>query len=136
MSTTLNADRVQTIMLDVLFTDEEFKAANLEVPGDAVIVEGIVNTYGFHPGRLESHRADVATMLEDLPEIFKASVGGGWSFLQMCVDKEDHQWGEHKNMEELCCLAIGLKLGEWMVPRDYWPMLPGGMPYFVYLDKE
>ena len=137
MSTTLSADALQQIMLDVLYTDEEIQANNGVVPGDYVHVEGIVNNYGFHPGRLESHRDEVKAMLEDLPENFRASVGGGWSFLQMCVDKEEHQWtGMHKSMEELCCLAIGLGLGQWALPREYWELLYGGMPYFTYLDKE
>jgi hypothetical protein len=47
----------------------------------AVVVEGIHQTYGFHPERLAAHRDEVYAMLNELPDNFRASVGGGASIL-------------------------------------------------------
>lgn len=136
----LNGDHIHDIMLDVLYKDDEIPA---DLPPDtapegAVVVEGIINTYAFHPQRLESHRDAVVAMLEELPEQFHAhsdkhpNGGGGWSFLNACNDRNDVQWTSfHRTMEELFCLGIGLGLAEWVLPRDLWPALPGRMPYVV-----
>ena len=58
-------------------------------------------------------------------------LGGGWSFLQACVDKNGNHWGEHSNMEELFCLGIAIGKVESLLPRDMWKVLPGGVPYYV-----
>jgi hypothetical protein len=124
------ADKVRAIVMDSLFKDGEVQ--NNVPPADAVIVEGIRGKMGFHPGRLESHRAEIAAILREMPDAFHKNSGGGWSFLQLCLDKNDNHWGEHVSMDELCVLAIGLKLGEWCLPRNMWMMLPGHMPYVMF----
>lgn len=102
---------------------------------DAVIIEGVINTFGFHPQRLEATRPQVLEWLHELPEAFLESKGGGWSFLNACVDRSGRQWGEHRNIEQLLVLGIGLGLAKIQFPRELWSALPGGMPYFVVLDK-
>jgi len=124
------AERVEVIMRDSLFTDKETNNAE-SLPVDAVLVEGIINKYGFHPGRLETHRKEVREILKLLPDTFMKEKGGGWSFLNLCYTKDDVQWGEHKDMEALCCLAIGLDLAHWQM-REMTSILPGGMPYVVF----
>ena len=120
----LTSENVNVVLSDCLFRDGE----NTD---NHVKVEGIVTVIGFHPARLESHTEDVATMLECLPDDFQSEKGGGMSFLNACLDKNGHQWGEHKSMEGLFLLAIGLGLAQWQFPREEWPSLPGGMPYVV-----
>lgn len=107
----------------------------VEAPEGAVIVEGILSRFGLHAGRLESHRAEVTEMLMNLPLGFRQSSGGGWSFLQACDDREGVQWtGFHMIMSQLFVLGMGLGLVKYLMPRELWSALPGGMPYLVILD--
>lgn len=124
----LTSANVTKVFIDCLFKDKD---EAIEI--GHVEVHGIVMNVGFHPERLESHKADVIDMLECLPHNFRIEDGGGWSFLNACVDKDGKQWGEHKKMEQLFLLGIGLKLVEWQLPREVWGALPGGMPYVVIL---
>ena len=101
---------------------------------EIVKVEGIMNTFGLHRERLESHREEVAAMLAQLPDTSHAKSGGGMSFLNACVDRDGVQWGEHRNMEVLFVLGVGLGLAKWCLPRSMWSALPGGMPYVVVYE--
>lgn len=130
----ISADRVEEILRDCLYRPDEMAEGD-EVPEGTVIVEGIINTFGFHPQRLESHRGEVRDMLMNLPTQFRQSEDGGWSFLNACQDRNDVQWtGLHRTMDHLVVLGIGLSLADWSLPRDIWSALPGGMPYFVVKD--
>ena len=120
------ASKVHAIILDSLYKPEE--VPDNVPPSDAVIVESIRGMMGFHPGRLESHRAEVVSILREMPPVFHKGTGDGYTFLGLCEDKNGNQWGEHMNMDALCSLAIGLKLGKWCLPRAMWGALPGGMP--------
>jgi hypothetical protein len=127
----LTADNVETVLLDCLFHDDEDMDNRIEV-------EGILHTYGFHPERLQGHAQDVIGMINCLPHQFLAPPygEGGWSFLNMCDDKDGVQWtGLHQTMEHLCVLAIGLGLGKWLMPRDMWKVFPGGMPYVAFYPQ-
>ncbi len=129
MSTTtvLNAERVNAIFMDCLFRDGEDTSKHVKA-------EGIVRNVGFHPERLESHRAEVEAMLNELPEQFHKKSGGGWSFLNACNDKHGNQWtGLHQRMEQLFQLGIGIGTVQCQMPREMWPVLPGGMPYYVII---
>lgn len=78
-------------------------------------------------------RENIRLMLGDLPDPFQTEIGGGWSFLNMCVDRRDHQWtGLHQTQDKL--VALGLASGHLrfcLEERDMWSMLPGGMPYIM-----
>jgi hypothetical protein len=134
----IDADRVVEILKDVLFRDDEIEGSMTDpanLPEDALIVEGIVNPWGFNRERLESHRDEIAKMLQGLPREFRSQEfggEGGWSFLNACNDAQDVQWtGLHQTVDILICLGIGLGLAEWLLPREMWGALPGGMPYLV-----
>jgi len=103
-----------------------------ELVGAAVDVEGVLHRFQFRSDKLEQHKPAIAAMLAELPDQFHERAGGGWSFLNLCLDRAGNQWtGLHAQQEKLCALAIGAGLGSWLMPRDMWPVLPGGMPYFV-----
>jgi hypothetical protein len=118
----LSAENVRAVLTDCLYKEEE--SVN-----DALYVEGIMRKFGLHPERLKSHEADVREMLAELPDEFMAGKGGGWSFLNMCFDKNNRHWGEHPDMEALIVLGLGLGLASFPLPRDMWDALPGSMPY-------
>jgi hypothetical protein len=138
----LSVENVERIFRDSLFREEEVKdirqdsVSNMRVtppiPKDAVVVQGIRLTFGFHKKRLESHREELRDMLSQLPEEF--ITGGGWSFLNLCMTKAGEHWAEHPAMEKLLVLSMGLELMAYCLPdRELWQIFPGGMPYVVVL---
>ena len=123
--TTLNPAQVNAVFMDCLFKDGEDTSKHVKA-------EGITTTVGFHPERLESHKAEIEAMLDELPNEFKKSGGGGWSFLNACNDKHGNQWtGFHQRMEQLFQLGIGIGKVQSQLPREMWLALPGGMPYYI-----
>lgn len=123
----LTADRVEEIFRACLFTDDEDMTEHVRV-------EGIVNPYGFHPGRLAGHAEEIGAMLGELPDSFKRDGGGGMSFLNACEDRHGRQWtGLHQTMDRLFALGMGVGKVELLMPREMWAVLPGGMPYYVVM---
>ena len=121
----LQSDKVTEIFVDCLFNDGEDASNHVKAIG---IMRGV----GFHPERLESHREEIIAMLAELPDQFQQDKGGGWSFLNACRDKDGNQWtGLHSIVEQLVLLGIGIAEVEFIIPRNMWDALPGGMPYFV-----
>lgn len=122
----LSADNVENIFIDCLYNDGEDTS-------DHILAEGVMLNAGFKPEKIEEHRQEIHNMLADLPDQFKESTGGGgWSFLQACVDKNNRQWtGMHQTMDQLVLLGLAIGEVEYCLPRELWPALPGGMPYFV-----
>jgi len=121
----IDPERVKEIFRDCMFRDGE-------VTGNYVKAEGITSTVGFHPERLESHKTEIIAMLDELPDEFKESGGGGMSFLNACNDKHGNQWtGLHQRMEQLFQLGIGVNAAKCLMPREMWAVLPGGMPYYA-----
>jgi hypothetical protein len=122
--TKLTSDAVRAVALECLLTEGE--------PSDWMIeVEGIVRKFGFHRGRIVDKAGAIGELLAELPTEFMSTGGGGWSFLNACMDKNGVQWGEHQDMEMLFCLGIAAGKAKWQLSRDMWEVLPGGMPYVV-----
>jgi hypothetical protein len=132
--TELTAKTVHAIIMDSLFHKGEVEVG--EIPDKYIEARGPVRGVGFHPERLESHRAEVIALLDELPDEFKSVANGGgdgWSFLNAVVDKHGKHWGEHPDAEALLLLGLGLGLVEYLLPRESWSIFPGGMPYFRIL---
>ena len=126
----LNAKNVEKIFLECLFDVNE-------KTDTAVIADGIKCTAGFKPEKIKRHESKIMDLLLELPEQFMQSSGGGWSFLNACNDKHGNQWtGLHTVMEQLFQLGIAIGKVKCLLPREAWSSLPGGMPYYVILDKE
>lgn len=116
----INASRVKELFLSCL------------TGKNIVEVEGIFNIYGLDKTILEENQDEITTMLNELPDEFKQSSGGGWTFLNACNDRECNQWtGLHERVEQLFMLGMGLDIVSYLMPREMWEILPGGMPYLV-----
>ncbi len=122
----LTPHHVEAVFKACLFKDGEDTS-------DHIVAEGIVHTVGFHPGRIEERRQEIHDMLAELPDEFKTSGGGGYSFLNACLDRHGNQWtgGLHQAQEQLVQLGIAIGEVEYCLPRDMWSVLPGGVPYFM-----
>lgn len=125
----LTAENVETVFKDCLFGDAEDTSK-------AVVVEGVLNKFGFHPGRLATHKVEIKQLLDELPSDFRSDGGGGWSFLNACMTKDGVQWGEHRNIEQLLVLGIATNQAKMLMPRNMWRILPGCMPYFAVIAEE
>ena len=127
----LTAEKVREIIMDCLFKEEELDSEGKpNVPAE--MVEGVVRNFGFNKERLQKHKDTIVALLKQLPEQFNE----GWSFLNMCVDKEGNQWGEQRDVEELVCLGLGIGKVRSCFPREMWKVLPGGVPYYIVLSEE
>ncbi|KKN24866.1 hypothetical protein LCGC14_0890680 [marine sediment metagenome] len=126
----IDSEQLDATFRDCLFKDNEI--TNGEIPEGAIIVEGIVNKFGFHPVRLTDKKQVVYEWLNALPHQFHKNSGGGWSFLNACQQENGIHWtGFHRSMEQLFCLGIGLGAVKCQLPREVWKALPGGVPYYV-----
>lgn len=121
----LTSENVNNMALECLYPDDMDLSA-----AQPIIVQGIMRSFGFAPERIKAHRADIASMLAELPEPFMVDKGGGWSFLQACVTATGEQWGEHPSMEVLFALGEAAGFVKCILPREAWGALPGGMPYY------
>lgn len=122
----LSAKRVHEILLDCLYKDGEDTAGHIKS-------EGVLNTFGFHPERIAGHKPEIGELLAELPDEFHREKGGGWSFLNACMDRHGNHWAEHRTIEELLVLGIGTGQAKILMPRPMWQIMPGGMPYFSVL---
>lgn len=105
--------------------------------GEGVEVEGVAHTAWFRPDIIEALHGVIRSLLVQLPEQFMESDGGGWSFLNACQNRADEQWtGLHSVMEELFMLGMAAGYVTCQLPREFWSVLPGGMPYYVVHDNE
>jgi len=130
----LTANNVREIVEFCLYKKEE-NVEKGKIPKEAIAVEGVVNSFGFHPKRIDEKVEDIVSMLHELPVKFMQDEGGGWSFLNAFETKNGVHWGEHINIDELICLGIAIRKVKFSLPREMWKALPGGMPYFVVLNK-
>lgn len=129
----LTATKVDEIFRDCFFRPDE--VSNGEAPEGALIAEGIKGKFAFHPDRTKTHKGEIVELLNELPDSFHESKGGGWSFLNACNDKHGNQWtGMHSTMEQLVVLGIAVGKVKFHLDREMWKAFPGGMPYFVVLD--
>lgn len=131
-----NAARIEEILRDCLFWDSELPGDG-STPEGAVIAQSVRGSFGFHPDRLVSHKAEIRKHLDGLPIEFQdTSVeggGGGWSFLNACMDRQGSLWGQHTDINNLLALGIATQQAKFLMRRELWDVFPSGMPYFVVL---
>lgn len=128
----LTAKAVQDVLTKCFYTDAEIgPAVPKEPPVGAVCAEAVRAKYAFHPKRLEAAKPEIALLLRELPDPFhetprtkdsalitdKRSPGGGFSFLNACMTRDDVQWGEHSNVDELLALGVAAGYGRLLLDR-------------------
>lgn len=122
-------------MIDPIKVRQVATACFSEDGPESIKAPGIMVDYLFDKKRLEFHREEIKTWLEQLPVEFRAvsqGGGGGWSFLNFCMTKDEELWtGEHSTCELLLCLGEALGYITFSLPRDVWSALPGGVPYLM-----
>lgn len=125
----LTPHTVESVLVSCLFGEGTSQEDALKT---AITVKGICQNFGFDPAKIKANKDTIYELLQQLPPEFMASGGGGMSFLNACIDKNGNQWtGEHRTVEQLMVLGIAANFVTYCLPREMWPTLPGGMPYFV-----
>jgi hypothetical protein len=100
--------------------------------GDNYIkLEGILADFGLDKDVLEANREEITDLVKKLPGPFRASEGGGWTFLKGYRDYNGVIWTEKPaHIEQIMLLGMGIGLIEYCLPRDLWSLLPQKVPYF------
>lgn len=120
----LKTEEVNRVFLDCLFKDEELLDGNPVI--EPLVTEGILMDVGFNPESIKRNKSYIEAMVDELPSTFDE----GWSFLNMCMDKDKNNWtGSHKHMEQLLVLGLAIGRFEYCVDRAFWKALPCGLPY-------
>lgn len=128
----LTSKNVQELFTKCLY-NKEIKEG--ETPEDVILVEGIVHNYGLDKASVENEKENISSMLHQLPKEFMEATGGGYSFLAACNNADGVQWtGMHLVMESLFVLGMAAGIVKCLLPRDFWLMLPGSVPYYVVTD--
>jgi hypothetical protein len=125
----LNSEIVEKIFKDCLFSPEEDCTK-------AVEVQGISEIFLFHSDRLENYQQMIWELLDQLPHTFKEKGGGGWTFLKACLNKDGILWGQQNHADQLLSLGIALKFVALLTPKELWPLMPGGVPYYRIFEKK
>lgn len=124
----LTAENVEAIFSYCLTTKAAAKSSTA--------VTGVRLGGRFDDEKLKQHEADIYAMLMQTPREFHRPGGGGWSFLNLCIDNNGRQWCDlHKTMDKLVCLGLAIGAVEFLLQRDLWKVFPGDMPYLVIIDK-
>lgn len=121
----LTADNVHAVLKDCLNDT------------DGTMYKAVLVSARLNDKCLEAHREQILSMLAQLPEQFMRSCGGGWSFLNACIDADGRQWCDtHRTIDILVLLGIAIGAVEFVFPqRELWQAFPGGVPYFVINDN-
>lgn len=120
----LTSENVEAVFKDCLANTTEYE------------LKGVLIEVAFNREKIAKHEQDIMQMLMQLPEQFHRPGGGGWTFLNMCIDKNGNQWtGLHQMQDKLVCLGRAIGAVEFLLPRDLWKAMPGGMPYIVINDN-
>lgn len=127
--------RIHDILVDCLYNKEEIKDPT-KVPEGAVLVNGITQNLGFEPTRLQGHKEEILKLAREIVTDDFLEDKGGMTFLNLCMDREGNQWGEHRNMEQLLLLCMAIGKAKILLPREMWKALHGGMPYISFDLKE
>ena len=116
----LTSKNVELVLKDCLGREED------------PVTEGVNLKFHLKQDKVEQHQKDIEDMLSFLPDNFLKSKGGGWTFLNMCNDKDGVQWTSlHHTVDVLVCLGIASGLVSFPLPREMWSIFPGGMPYIT-----
>lgn len=120
----LTAKNVDAVFKDCLTND------------NGIVVKGVRIGARFNEAKVRQHEDDIFAMLMQLPEQFHRPGGGGWSFLNMCIDRNGIQWADfHQTCDALICLGLAIGAVDFLFKqRELWQCFPGGMPYIVIYD--
>lgn len=129
----INAEEVQEIFFNCMWSDKQIETLGEEyLLNNSLVFEGLTIKAAFNPERIEYHAKRITEILGELNPQFFPEGGGGSSFLQLPFTKDDEQWGEHRNAEQLMLLGMAIyKVKYALSDRKMWVAFAGHMPYLI-----
>ena len=122
----LTSDNVDKIFRECLFKKDEDMTNNIHV-------EGVQLNVLFNPDRIKKNQANISSMINQLNPTFRE----GWTFLNMCDTKDGNQWTDLQvRMDQLLTLGLAINKIEYLMPREFWQALPGGVPYITIKGND
>ena len=122
----LSASEVNRIFKECLSVSSSSQSSTV------TIAQGVLYRASFDTEKLKNYETSMREILNELPDDFQKNKGGGMSFLNMCMDKHGNYWtGSHATMDALVMLGNAIGAVSFNLPPQFWPILPGGMPYVV-----
>lgn len=126
----ISAKRVREILSNCFFKQ-------LNVGAVGIKVEGIMNTFVFDPEKVKEYEGEILSYLIELNEDIREDKGGGISLIMIPMDKNDDQWGEQQNADELMCLGMAIGRIKYLIEeRAMWRIFPGAVPYYVFTNEK
>ncbi len=121
------AEQVETLLIECVAD---------KINESTVTVDGIIQQFTISTRAVGAHKDEIRKLLDEMPLEFHSPAteggGGGWSFLNLCNDREGVQWAEHRTMEALIVLGIAAGMASYLLPKEMWQFLPGGVPYVAF----
>lgn len=134
---------VDNLMMHCLYKPEEIDGwpDNHEIPEDALMVEGILTGFAFHPERIEEKKGEIEDLIDHIviDDFYLKESEDGMSFLALNRDKDGNQWTDtHRTMESFMCLCMAIGRCIYALPRPLWGVYAqvGGMPYLLFGEPE
>lgn len=125
----LSADRV-TEIFQLCFVSNQKTEDTIEV------LDGVSAPCYFSIIGINYYKDEIDAMLMQLPDEFMASKGGGYSFMYAAHNNKGEHWADlHASMAALFNLGLATSKVKLLLPREYWDILPGGMPYYAVNDQ-
>ncbi len=89
-----------------------------------------------HWDRIERHRMEICTMLQELPLAFMEPYSGD-AFANAMRDRHGREWTDSIESVDML-VRLGLAVGKvpFVSPRITWPDLAGGLPWFGVATVE
>lgn len=102
-----------------------------------ISIQGVTAIFGLDPEKIEKHRTEIYDLMKVLPHTFWENPIGndGYSFLRLPFTKDNVQWGEQKNAQELMVLGLAAGYMQYLFSKEYWTELPGSVPYIIIHEK-
>lgn len=115
-----------------------FKECISDSKSNALSVHGVMLKVPFDRSKVSANRENILSMLSVLPDEFYVGRGGGWSFLNLCIDRFGNQWTDyHQTCDMLVCLGLAIGAVEFVFKqRELWQCFPGNMPYLTINLKK
>lgn len=63
-------------------------------------LKGVCIEVAFNREKIAEHEQDIMQMLMQLPIQFHRPGGCGWSFLNMCIDRDGNQWTDYHQTQD------------------------------------
>jgi hypothetical protein len=116
----LTTENVRNVLEYCLVSNEELQNESVEKKH----VQSVMGVFGMHGQRLEEKREEVRDLLSQLNKYPQPQ-----PFQNLCMDKDFHQWGEHRNINELLAMGTGLNLVELDHTKKF-----AGIPSVVFTE--